>query len=125
MPSKSTRSTARASLVALATLRLRIHLVGGSVCECKRSIKEARRHQPRPPASRFCSKNSEPAHVASLVPGATVWSRRPYSCATKEAGDDVMPSSDGPEPTEYRAHRCNHVVKNCFHGHFALAQTVS
>ncbi|GBP23900.1 Retrovirus-related Pol polyprotein from transposon TNT 1-94 [Eumeta japonica] len=48
-------------------------------------------------------RNSRPAHVASLVPGATTWSGRPHPCAAKEGADNVKPSSDEVEPTKYRS----------------------
>ncbi|GBP73525.1 hypothetical protein EVAR_89185_1 [Eumeta japonica] len=81
-------------------------LVARNVGRCTRSITEAKRHEPLPPANRCCSMNSQPfflsfavqlsqgnaefpkvslqrqrnfrlARVASLVPGAIMWSRGP------------------------------------------------
>ncbi|GBP41525.1 hypothetical protein EVAR_20330_1 [Eumeta japonica] len=59
--------------------------------------------------------------VASLVPGATTWSRSPHSYGAEEAADNVKPSCDGPELPRYRSPGLAPVGDGSqLYGHFTL-----
>ncbi|GBP18729.1 Probable RNA-directed DNA polymerase from transposon BS [Eumeta japonica] len=82
-----------------------------------------------PQAFEAVARNFQPAHVASMNPGVTTWSRRSHPCAADKAANSVKLSSDRPEPHRYR----NPVPapagvispRSPLHGHFLLARAIS